>query len=302
MFIVLLCVLKILLKGASGDELKNVKHVVQYGVFAAYHLALETSFLADEGASPLEFPLKSPITVALPDKPSSIERSISTIAGYSALTAREHQGAEPINEVRKSNYGHKTENAPSTCSGFIEKSLVGDSIHMHEVSGGATNPAQDMPSSRCSSFLPISASKEDDNKCPTDLFQYRQDKRRQTMLNNDLNSDSFGTLEPSGQLRDNQIRAAALAANLGDNPEPLYAKHDNNNNNYDDMIHSKEDFPPSTSDHQSILVFLSTRCVRKGTVCERSRLVRIKYYGSSDKPLGRFLRDQLFDQVFLLPN
>ncbi|KAK8645012.1 hypothetical protein V6N13_118868 [Hibiscus sabdariffa] len=33
----------ILLKGANGDELKKVKHVVQYGVYAAYHLALETS-------------------------------------------------------------------------------------------------------------------------------------------------------------------------------------------------------------------------------------------------------------------
>ncbi|KAL3528544.1 hypothetical protein ACH5RR_007866 [Cinchona calisaya] len=41
----------ILLRGTNGDELKKVKHVVQYGVFAAYHLALETSFLADEGAS-----------------------------------------------------------------------------------------------------------------------------------------------------------------------------------------------------------------------------------------------------------
>ncbi|KAA8534728.1 hypothetical protein F0562_029830 [Nyssa sinensis] len=64
----------ILLKGASGDELKKVKHVVQYAVFAAYHLALEMSFLADEGASLLELPLKSPITVALPDKPSRVHR------------------------------------------------------------------------------------------------------------------------------------------------------------------------------------------------------------------------------------
>jgi 1-phosphatidylinositol-3-phosphate 5-kinase len=69
----------ILLKGSNGDELKKVKHVVQYGVFAAYHLALETSFLVDEGATLPELPLKSPIIVALPDKPSSADRSISTI-------------------------------------------------------------------------------------------------------------------------------------------------------------------------------------------------------------------------------
>ncbi|KAF2323994.1 hypothetical protein GH714_005903 [Hevea brasiliensis] len=50
--------------------------------------------------------------------------------------------------------------------------------------------------------------------------------------------------------------------------------------------------------HQSILVSFSSRCVVKGTVCERSRLLRIKFYGSFDKPLGRYLRDDLFDQVW----
>lgn len=63
----------------------------------------------------------------------------------------------------------------------------------------------------------------------------------------------------------------------------------------------KEEFPPSPSDHQSILVSLSTRCVWKGSVCERAHLFRIKYYGNFDKPLGRFLRDHLFDQVSNFP-
>nr|GFB74116.1 1-phosphatidylinositol-3-phosphate 5-kinase FAB1B-like [Tanacetum cinerariifolium] len=72
----------ILLRGANEDELKKVKHVIQYGVFAAYHLALETSFLADEGASLLDLPLNSPLTVALPVKASIIDRSISTIPGF----------------------------------------------------------------------------------------------------------------------------------------------------------------------------------------------------------------------------
>ena len=49
--------------------------------------------------------------------------------------------------------------------------------------------------------------------------------------------------------------------------------------------------------HQSILVSFSSHCVLKGTVCERSRLMRIKFYGCFDKPLGRYLRDDLFDQV-----
>ena len=40
-----------MLKGTCREELKKIKHVVQYAVFAAYHLSLETSFLADEGAT-----------------------------------------------------------------------------------------------------------------------------------------------------------------------------------------------------------------------------------------------------------
>ncbi|XP_026440763.1 1-phosphatidylinositol-3-phosphate 5-kinase FAB1B-like isoform X2 [Papaver somniferum] len=152
----------ILLRGANGDELKKVKHVVQYGISAVYHLALETSFLADEGAS---FPLKSPITVAYNPSANNVEALEST--------------------------------------------------------GGGELSSSDL----------------------TTLGQDRKNSR-----------------EEQGS--------------------------------------SKEDFPQCTTDHQSILVSLSTRCVWKGTVCERAHIFRIKYYGSSDKPLGRFLRDHLFDQSF----
>ena len=72
----------VFLKGAKDDELKKVKRVVPYAIFVAYHLALETYFLADEGVTLPEIPLKSPITVALPDKQSSLDRSISMIPGF----------------------------------------------------------------------------------------------------------------------------------------------------------------------------------------------------------------------------
>ena len=55
----------------------------------------------------------------------------------------------------------------------------------------------------------------------------------------------------------------------------------------------------ATKTHQSILVSISSHCVLKGIVCERSRLLRIEFYGYFDKPLGRYLRDDLFDQVNL---
>ncbi|KAF8390966.1 hypothetical protein HHK36_023266 [Tetracentron sinense] len=81
----------------------GLKHVVHYGVFAAYHLALETSFLEDEGASLPELPLKSPITVAWPDKPSSIYRSISTIPSFTVLATGKPQGPQPRSEPHRYN-------------------------------------------------------------------------------------------------------------------------------------------------------------------------------------------------------
>lgn len=59
----------------------------------------------------------------------------------------------------------------------------------------------------------------------------------------------------------------------------------------------KDDFLQPLSDHQSILISVSSRCLRKGSVCEHPHLMRIKYYGSKDKPLGNFLKDSLFNVV-----
>lgn len=64
-----------------------------------------------------------------------------------------------------------------------------------------------------------------------------------------------------------------------------------------DLNEFSGDYFPGTDNHQSILVSLSSTCIPKGLVCERSQLFRIKFYGSFDKPLGRYLREDLFDQV-----
>lgn len=93
-----------MLKGANGDELKKVKHVVQYGVFAAYHLALETSFLVDEGATLPELPLKSPIIAALPDKPSSADRSILIIPILQMPTASSPNNSLQALDMKKDDH------------------------------------------------------------------------------------------------------------------------------------------------------------------------------------------------------
>ncbi|KAK9989807.1 hypothetical protein SO802_030046 [Lithocarpus litseifolius] len=300
----------ILLKGANEDELKRVKHVVQYGVFAAYHLALETSFLADEGASLPELPLKSPITVALPDKLSSIERSISTIPGFTVKPP----DPKPFIKLQKSYSG----GAPSTNSDPIcklegtsptglSKVLFSRPIDAEpafcsvESSSSLTSLSSSEQGSSASFYRELSlnyALEEKNRTGPKESFQGQTVDTRKAIIGDNLVSDSIGA---SGALQQgvptSHTHGNALAANNLGSQDLGSLKGDTNNQN-EGMGASKEEFPPSTTDHQSILVSLSSRCVWKGTVCERAHLLRIKYYGSFDKPLGRFLRDHLFDQSY----
>uniref|UniRef100_A0A2P2M4X8 1-phosphatidylinositol-3-phosphate 5-kinase n=1 Tax=Rhizophora mucronata TaxID=61149 RepID=A0A2P2M4X8_RHIMU len=310
----------ILLKGANGDELKKVKHVVQYGVFAAYHLALETSFLADEGATLPELPLKTPITVALPDKPSSIERSISTIPGF------------PVPETGKSSGSRPEETKSDKGIGGLQTAIQGDiSGRMsftkldptYKLEGANLTSLSRDPSGQAGNMEPATGLIESPS-FPTSLSSSRQD----------ISGRFHGNLFSNHVSRNNSDVGAGNAS-LGN--EPKKAGFDGHNfstsfatslalghrshvdindfaanhlatsefsslkqvgNFQEEIGSSKVEFPPSPSDHQSILVSLSTRCVWKGTVCERAHLLRIKYYGTFDKPLGRFLRDHLFDQSY----
>ncbi|KAG4194988.1 hypothetical protein ERO13_A06G084200v2 [Gossypium hirsutum] len=268
----------ILLKGASGDELKRVKHVVQYGVFAAYHLAVETSFLADEGATLPELPLKSPLTVALPDKPSSIDRSISVVPGFTISSSGKPIVSQTIDEVQKSNKAISVRSSsdsidpPGKCTGVSSSCL----------SKGAYISYNDVPS------LNHAFSK-------VDGVDPKESVETPASTGEALMGDQFLSKAPEQGGANNHADSNMLSANHVGGTGLASSNRETINSN-EEVASSKEEFPPSPSDHQSILVSLSTRCVWKGTVCERSHLLRIKYYGSFDKPLGRFLRDNLFDQ------
>ncbi|KAF2316768.1 hypothetical protein GH714_042109 [Hevea brasiliensis] len=104
----------VLLRGTCLEELKKVKRVVQYAVFAAYHLSLETSFLADEGATLPKMTLKH--SIAVPER-TAADNAISLIpltechatAGASAqyegplVLKREHLGSESLIHLDSSN-------------------------------------------------------------------------------------------------------------------------------------------------------------------------------------------------------
>ncbi|CAI0448181.1 unnamed protein product [Linum tenue] len=309
----------ILLKGASGDELKKVKHVVQYGIFAAYHLAVETSFLADEGASLPELPLRSPLTVGLPDK-LSIDRSISAIPGFTVSGGENPASPQTPVGLEKSDTGagtpNKSENglALDTTSSIIDKfanKIDGDFNWMSEIPS---------PKMLCPNFGLNENEPHISLVSPSSFGDYMWDFHSDRLPSHHISSGAYGvdsrdTLQ--GEEADVNKLAPDIFSAFSRLPQrDVVSSHANNNlmttNSYatqgsfkkdgvdqnEDIGSSKEDFPPSPSDHQSILVSSSTRCVWKGTVCQRAHLCRIKYYGSFDKPLGRFLRDQLFDQNY----
>ncbi|KAL9228476.1 hypothetical protein vseg_004055 [Gypsophila vaccaria] len=287
----------ILLRGANGDELKKLKHVVQYGIFAAYHLALETSFLADERASVPEHLFNESIHVALPNKSLTIERSISVVSGFSAAT----------------------DSKPES----LGKPHVIDSLTL------ASSNGCDMQNTGLekSISLPVEARPSSSRVTSSFTFNYSG-----TACGSEHIPDEISTISKTSSINHVEDRMSTEASAVtccnpsshdyskADYSEPLVAndhehvseddcsagyskvdyseRQDTKGMIQDELGPPKEEFPPSPSDRQSILVSLSSRCVWKGTVCERSHLFRIKYYGSFDKPLGRFLQDNLFDQGY----
>ncbi|KAG9141024.1 hypothetical protein Leryth_012606 [Lithospermum erythrorhizon] len=270
----------VLLRGANGDELKKVKHVVQYGIFAAYHLGLETSFLADEGASLPQLPLNSPITVALPDKTSSIDRSISTIPGFTLPVNEKSLGAQSVGQPPTSQ---------SDASALMTRT-TGDPISYANPS--VSSSGHYVPYSYLDGPSPCGPSESlvNPNNSHDTSSSFADTVQIQHNLGHSDAPEKKEVFSASGN-DCSEVDATRACADLSS--AQVDGKHV-----LEAPVSLKEEFPPSPSDHQSILVSLSSRCVWKGTVCERSHLFRIKYYSNFDKPLGRYLRDHLFDQSY----
>ncbi|KAL9304222.1 hypothetical protein ACSQ67_021485 [Phaseolus vulgaris] len=301
----------ILLKGADKEELKKVKHVVQYGVFAAYHLAMETSFLADEGVSLPEIPLNS---LALPDQALAIQRSISTVPGFGIADNEKPQGHEPDSGPRRTKSVTIAELTSATCSsepcvsnGASQLMPLGSSLnHSTAFYSSIVSSENSIPESHHNMLLPCTSRDRNGMDSKQPMVEETSPVDDTLVIEDDPTAEDPGTSEKlyqgmstdTPQNGDSKISTNQLIESGSLSPKDGLNHPENIEIINEEFILEKEDFPPSPSDHQSILVSLSSRCVWKGTVCERSHLFRIKYYGSFDKPLGRFLRDHLFDQSY----
>ncbi|KAK7362580.1 hypothetical protein VNO77_04697 [Canavalia gladiata] len=253
----------VLLKGTCRAELKKIKHVVQYAVFAAYHLSLETSFLADEGATLPKMIVKH--SIDMPES-ATADTDIPMISNNisPAMCQSEAEDASTVKDVV--GLGLKLENYGTASEHLDDLSSHSCTAIMADYRAG--NVLSDYYYNNLTSNLTV------ESDC---LHQCNESEGDTTSSTRDL--------LPS-ELRQTMVQEEREYNEVADSIK--------DKTNEDEL--SGEYFS-ATDGHQSILVHFSSHCVSKGVVCERTKLLRIKFYGSFDKPLGRYLRDDLFDQT-----
>jgi 1-phosphatidylinositol-3-phosphate 5-kinase len=318
------------------DELKRIKHVVQYGIFAAYHLALETSFLADEGATLPELPLRSPLTVTLPDRRSTADSSISTVPGFTINTFNSQQAtysfehldtdsvisadpsgtavAEPPidSDCLHSQKANPCSFGPLSTNGCNFNSMNGDKLEVTATADSVSMSSiatSDGPLDHSHVYSTVekrcvySGDYHEDYSTSSDRKIVRADSinsnHHQSMSVVSSNITHYSNLkEPvEGSSALPNVRIINTNNLFVVQPVSTPAVQIQETSHGHDITSNRDEVVPS--DHQSILVSLSIRCVWKRSICERAHLLRIKYYGNADRPLGRFLRDTLFEQVFI---
>ncbi|KAL2904716.1 putative 1-phosphatidylinositol-3-phosphate 5-kinase FAB1C [Bienertia sinuspersici] len=235
----------VLLKGLRREELKRIKHVVQYAIFAAYHLSLETSFLADEGA---HLPKMKASQVKIASDDATLNFSCSD------AVASPKESIDLVATSDKS-LGKMVESQWEVASDFVSSSgppldATTDKklIHMTCNGSGSVESKSHVFDNLLHGFADTTSG----------LIDSVQSELVDKVFPEDIKPKELENID------ENEVSGDCLVAN---------------------------------ESHQSILVSFSSRCVSKGTLCERSRLLRIRFYSSCDKPLGRYLRDDLFDQA-----
>nr|CAB3457016.1 unnamed protein product [Digitaria exilis] len=243
----------VLLRGSCREELKKIKRAMQLAVFAAYHLSLETSFLADEGAT-------------VPRIPSSVIDA----------PHRDYVSARPVDRSIPDNPRDAEEK-------YLHNATIGEIFE--NISASSTPLPFDgvrqetVPECRASEF-------------PVDHIN---------------SQDLPNSRHPNASCIEHLVSPCSLSDGLETSWSMANCRsHPSIDNllsgNTDEKDKLSAGYLSGSDCNQSILVSLSSTCIPKSLACERSHLLRIKFYGSFDKPLGRYLREDLFDQAYCCPS
>lgn len=256
----------ILLKGSSIEELKKIKCVAQCAVLMAYHFILETSFLLDQ------------------------KTMFSTIAYRGTVENSLHSGHSSV--------------IPGTTSFPLYRQLndggasgEGDQVLITNVNNEGSSHVQE--STHCQETAVNYAIAEVSYASPV-TFQmmatYIDLDGRKPEAINVASPVSLAKEEFDGGAV--EMKGSSLENTPLDNHLFMSSCADVDAMSKDDV---EEYMQPtveisSVLDSESILVLMSRRNASRGTICEQNHLSHIKFYRNFDDPLGKFLRENLFNQ------
>ncbi|KAJ1266793.1 hypothetical protein BS78_07G005600 [Paspalum vaginatum] len=315
----------ILLRGANSEELKKVKQVMHFTVFAAYHLILETSFFEDQ-------------RVFLNDKNITKESSVSATEGPSttAYDVAALGGVVPSFPPHDDSPALRLFHATSNSYADVNKSLGSprNVDALGPITSGSSNDIDDGPSIRYdlsaaenaerltspvqgplrklfadmlrhqNIYLPVTSLQE------TNAYQKEvRDESSQEAVSNGFHrpkvEDSVVSSENGESPNDAQKQettrtimptGSSASDENGGSPVTVGNGEHNGTSIVIKEKYADDDQADDALDSHSILILMSSQCTEKQAICEQSHLTRIKYYGNFDVSLGRYLQDILQNQ------
>lgn len=226
-------------------------------------MSLETSYLADEGAT-------------LPKVPSDLQLEKKIFS--SSHCQQNRNEFQTIDEITSGNGCIMPCLDDSASESHLKVALVHEE---HVESHSGADSSQEDYTGRINDMYPYSTKASMYDSCipPVGItVQTYASKRTPDDLNGHRN-------ESVGQMVNVESDLDSGWNHISDEDRVAIRDHNENHN-----------FSPSDNP-QSILVSLSIACPLRGIVCKQSQLFRIKFYGTFDKPLGRYFREDLFVQV-----
>ncbi|KAG2580949.1 hypothetical protein PVAP13_6KG005200 [Panicum virgatum] len=313
----------ILLKGANSDELKKVKQVMHFTVFAAYHLILETSFFEDqrvflndknipkenyvsamEGLSTSAFDLAA-LGGAIPNFPSHDDSPALRLF---------HATSNRYVDVNKTLRSPRNVESPSSITGSSDLQEGACIRYDSSPSTNSERTASEVPGPLRKLFA--------DNLChqniylPVTSLQETNDKQKEVRVQSSQETISNGfhraKVEESAVSSENgestndtqkqEINQAIMrtGSSASDKSGESPAMVENGAHCGTSIVIKEKDVDDDQADDaldsHSILILMSSQCTEKQIICEQSHLTRIKYYGNFDVSLGRYLQDILQNQ------
>lgn len=283
-------ILQILLKGSHSDELKQIKCVVQYAVIAAYHLILETSFLVDQRAmfSTIQFPEMANVLLTDQQSPNLGSGDSFVPCIGDCTTNRTCTLDIPISNGFYAENNHNLNpdlesNSPLAYEAYNPAIFAGFSslsASLKKVVG------ESFPFASASSYQSLSS-----------YFGFIGSESNGHASGSESNSNASLLTTPEA-VDDFDMEAKGSSdeeKSLDGGQVPLEIKIDGTN---EDQMQSCDDVN-GVMDSQSILVLMSRQNALKRKICEQSHFSHIMFYKNFDAPLGKFLRDNLLNQVSL---